>query len=160
MRHQVSHFIMERGFVNLCAMRRILVMSAQDRELLSLRSQSLASRRHLPSHAKVRSTTYRLGRRVKPLAPCGRLTISSTHSLPSASRSFSTANSFSKRKPLGQESGVQNLRLCWNKSVRMTSWLLHRWIGWPNQRSNCWASPRHRSKKPSPSSAFLTNWIE
>ena len=33
------------------------------------------------------------------------------------------------KKPPGQKSGVQHLRLCWNKSVRMTSWVLHRWIG-------------------------------
>ena len=38
-------------------------------------SQSLASRRHLPSHAKVRSTTQRRGRTSKPLALSVRLTI-------------------------------------------------------------------------------------
>ena len=39
-------------------------------------SQSLASLRHRPSHAKVRSTTQRLGRISKPLAMSERLTIS------------------------------------------------------------------------------------
>ncbi|AWI61868.1 transposase [Sinorhizobium fredii] len=38
-------------------------------------SQSLANRRHLPSHAKVRSTTQRRGRTSKPLALSVRLTI-------------------------------------------------------------------------------------
>lgn len=40
------------------------------------RSKSLASLRHLPSHAKVRSTTHRRGRTSKPLALSDRLTIS------------------------------------------------------------------------------------
>ena len=38
-------------------------------------SQSFAKRRHLPSHAKVRSTTQRRGRTSKPLALSERLTI-------------------------------------------------------------------------------------
>lgn len=39
-------------------------------------SQSLASLRHRPSHAKVRSTTHRLGKTTKPAALSDRLTIS------------------------------------------------------------------------------------
>ncbi len=38
-------------------------------------SQSFANRRHLPSHAKVRSTTQRRGRTSKPFALSVRLTI-------------------------------------------------------------------------------------
>jgi hypothetical protein len=38
--------------------------------------QSLARRLHRPSHANVRSTTYRRGRRTKPLAVSDRLIIS------------------------------------------------------------------------------------
>jgi hypothetical protein len=41
------------------------------------RSKSFASLRHLPSHAKVRSTTQRRGRTSKPLALSDRLMISS-----------------------------------------------------------------------------------
>ncbi len=40
------------------------------------RSQSLVNRLHLPSHAKVRSTTHRRGRRTKPVAVSERLMIS------------------------------------------------------------------------------------
>ena len=36
---------------------------------------------------------------------------------------------FFEEKTSGAKSGVQHLRLCWNKSGRMTSWMLHRWIG-------------------------------
>jgi len=39
-------------------------------------SQSFASLLHLPSHAKVRSTTQRLAMTTKPVALLGRLTIS------------------------------------------------------------------------------------
>lgn len=59
----------------------------------SCRSQSFASLRHLPSHAKVRTTTHRRGRTSKPLALSGRLTISIVN-LPiycSAPRSFGPA---------------------------------------------------------------------
>ena len=70
------HEINILGLANHCAMRRILAISAQNIELLGVRFQSLASRRHLPSHVKVRSTIHHLGRRVNPMAPCGRLTIS------------------------------------------------------------------------------------
>ena len=70
------HEINILGLTNHCAMRRILAISAQNIELLGVRFQSLASRRHLPSHVKVRSTIHHLGRRVNPMAPCGRLTIS------------------------------------------------------------------------------------
>jgi len=44
-----------------------------------VRSKSLASLRHLPSHAKVRSTTHRRGKTWKPMTPFGRLTISSVN---------------------------------------------------------------------------------
>ncbi len=71
--------------------RRILATSAQAVELSIVRSQSLANRRHLPSHAKVRSTTHRLGSRTKPFALSGRLTVSSVHSSPMACRSLSPA---------------------------------------------------------------------
>lgn len=40
------------------------------------RSKSLASLRHLPSHANVRSTTHRRGRTSMPLAMSDRLMIS------------------------------------------------------------------------------------
>ncbi len=43
-------------------------------------SQSLSSRRHLPSHAKVRSTTHLRGRTSKPLAVSDRLMISMVQS--------------------------------------------------------------------------------
>ena len=46
---------------------------------------------NLPSHAKVRSTTHRLGSRTKPFALSGRLTVSSVHSSPMACRSLSPA---------------------------------------------------------------------
>jgi len=39
-------------------------------------SQSLAKRLHRPSHAKVRSTTHRFGKTMKPFAWSDRLTIS------------------------------------------------------------------------------------
>ena len=42
-------------------------------------SKSLARRRHLPNHAKVRSTAQRRGSNWKPLTPSGRLTISIVH---------------------------------------------------------------------------------
>lgn len=56
-------------------------------------SQSLASLRHRPSQAKVRSTTHRRGRTSKPLAVSVRLIISFVHSpiLSSAPRSFGPA---------------------------------------------------------------------
>ena len=41
-----------------------------------MRSQSLASLRHRPSHARVRSTTHRLAITTKPATPFGRLMIS------------------------------------------------------------------------------------
>ena len=54
----------------------MLATSPQAVELLIVRSQSLANRRHLPSQAKVRSTTHRLGSKTKPFALFGHLTIS------------------------------------------------------------------------------------
>jgi transposase len=56
-------------------------------------SQSLASRRHRPSQAKVRSTTQRRARTSKPLASSERLTISIVHApiLSIALRSFGPA---------------------------------------------------------------------
>ena len=41
----------------------------------TLRSRSLLSRRHLPSHANVRSTVQRIGSRTQPSDPSGRRTI-------------------------------------------------------------------------------------
>ena len=56
-------------------------------------SQSFASLRQRPSHAKVRSTTHRLGMTSKPFAVSERLTISSVHFpiLSRAPRSFGPA---------------------------------------------------------------------
>lgn len=56
-------------------------------------SQSLASLRHRPNHANVRSTTYLPGNTSKPLAVSERLMISMVHlpMLASASRSLSPA---------------------------------------------------------------------
>ena len=36
-----------------------------------------------------------------------------------------------EEKTTGAKSDVQHMRLCWNNSVQLTSWLLHRRIGWP-----------------------------
>jgi hypothetical protein len=44
-------------------------------------SQSLARRRHRPSHAKVLSTTQRFGKTINPLAQSERLTILSVSPL-------------------------------------------------------------------------------
>ena len=52
------------------AMKAMAVAEAMDF------SQSFASLRHRPSHAKVRSTTHRRGRTSKPLAVSERLMIS------------------------------------------------------------------------------------
>lgn len=56
-------------------------------------SQSLARRRHLPSQAKVRSTTYRRGSTSELLAASERLMISTVHGpmLARARRSLSPA---------------------------------------------------------------------
>jgi hypothetical protein len=51
--------------------------------------QSFASRRRLPSHAKVRSTTQRRGRTLKPLASSVRLTIWRVNAAISCSAPFS-----------------------------------------------------------------------
>lgn len=52
-------------------------------------SQSLASRRHRPSQAKVRSTIQRRAMTTNPVAPGGRLTISISGPWVAASASFS-----------------------------------------------------------------------
>lgn len=51
-------------------------------------SQSLASRRHRPSHAKVRSTTQRRGKTLKPLAVSDRF-MTSMVQVPHAGESVS-----------------------------------------------------------------------
>ena len=58
----------------------MLAMVAHAVEEAMVRSQSLASRRQRPSHAKVRSTTQRRGNSTKPLAVSERLMISSVQS--------------------------------------------------------------------------------
>src|SRR5271167_2814718 len=74
-----------------------LSISRMDCSLMNARalrvrfSKSLASRRHRLSHAKVRSTTQRLGRTSKPCAVSERLTISTDNSgnrLANAARNF------------------------------------------------------------------------
>ena len=71
----------------------MLAMKVHAVELAMDCSQSLASRRHRPSHAKVRSTTQRRGRTSKPLAASERFMISIVQSpCPlSAARNFSPA---------------------------------------------------------------------
>ncbi len=56
-------------------------------------SKSLARRRLRPNQANVRSTTHRRGKSTKPLAACGRVTISRVQvpSLASAPMSFGPA---------------------------------------------------------------------
>ncbi len=58
---------------------RIEAISAQAVEDAMDFSQSLASRRQRPSHAKVRSTTHRRGSTSKPLALSERLMMSIVH---------------------------------------------------------------------------------
>ena len=87
----LKFYVALQCLASLRVRRRILARSAQAVELSIVRSQSLANRRHLPSHAKVRSTTHRLGSRTKPFALSGRLTVSSVHSSPMACRSLSPA---------------------------------------------------------------------
>src|SRR3546814_594069 len=55
--------------------RRICARSSHVAALAMVCSESLASRRQRPSHAKVRSTTQRRGRTSNPLAASERLTI-------------------------------------------------------------------------------------
>ena len=57
-------------------MRRIDASSSHASDEAIVDSQSLASRRQRFSHAKLRSTTHRLGRTTNPLAASDRLTIS------------------------------------------------------------------------------------
>ena len=87
----LKFYVAWQCLASLRVRRRILATSAQAVELSIVRSQSLANRRHLPSHAKVRSTTHRMGSRTKPFALSGRLTVSSVHSSPMACRSLSPA---------------------------------------------------------------------
>ena len=61
---------------SLRSMRRIDASLRKASALRDRFSKSLANLRHRPSHAKVRSTTQRLGRTSKPLAVSDRLTIS------------------------------------------------------------------------------------
>jgi EAL domain-containing protein (putative c-di-GMP-specific phosphodiesterase class I) len=63
---------------SLRSMRRIDAILRKASALRERFSKSLASLRHRPSHANVRSTTQRLGRTSKPLAVSDRLTISVT----------------------------------------------------------------------------------
>ena len=56
--------------------RLIAASSHQACDEATVRSQSLASLRHRPSHARVRSTTHRLAITTKPATPFGRLMIS------------------------------------------------------------------------------------
>ena len=67
-------------------MSRMLATSVHAVETSILRSQSFASRRQRPSHAKVRSTTHRRGRTTNPFAVSQRLMISIFHSPCSAER--------------------------------------------------------------------------
>ncbi len=71
-------------------MSRMLAMNVHAVELSIVRSQSLASLRHRPSQAKVRSTTHRRGITANPLAVSLCLTTSIVQSpWPAiASRSF------------------------------------------------------------------------
>ncbi len=61
-------------------MSLMLAINVQAVELARDFSQSFARRRHLPSHAKVRSTTHRRGRTSKPFAVSERLMISMVQS--------------------------------------------------------------------------------
>lgn len=61
---------------SLRIMRRIEASLRNASALRDRFSKSLASLRHRPNHAKVRSTTHRLGKTWKPLAMSDRLTIS------------------------------------------------------------------------------------
>ena len=66
-------YVFKHSFLS---MRRIDAKSRKARAVLVRFSNSLASRRHLPSQANVLSTTHRLGMTSKPTAVSHRLTIS------------------------------------------------------------------------------------
>ena len=57
----------------------MLAIMSQASALAMVASKSLARRRFRPSQAKVRSTTQRRGRTLKPVTSSLRLTISSVH---------------------------------------------------------------------------------
>ncbi len=87
----LKFYVALQCLASLRVTRRMLAMCAQAVELSTVFSQSLANRRHLPNHAKVRSTTQRMGSRTKPFTAPGRLTISRVHLLPMVCRSLSPA---------------------------------------------------------------------
>ena len=64
------------GLHSFRSMRRIEARRRNASPFRFKHSQSFASLLHLPNHAKVRSTTHRLGNMTKPLAASERLTIS------------------------------------------------------------------------------------
>ena len=66
----------QAGLLSFLTMSRIEARRKNASAFPFRHSQSLASLRHLPSHAKVRSTTQRLGTSTKPFAASERLTIS------------------------------------------------------------------------------------
>jgi hypothetical protein len=63
------------GFASMRVTRLMWAMRSQASALAMVFSQSFAIRRHLPSHAKVRSTTHLRGMASKPCAVSERLTI-------------------------------------------------------------------------------------
>ena len=69
--HETWQYLASRRVMSL-----MLAINVQAVELARDFSQSFARRRHLPSHAKVRSTTHRRGRTSKPFAVSERLMIS------------------------------------------------------------------------------------
>ena len=75
--------IVELGIRFFCASRLSirwiianLTNASDDRTLFS---RSLLNRRHLPSHANVRSTVHRIGSSTQPTASFGRCTMFSSH---------------------------------------------------------------------------------
>jgi len=66
-------YVFKQSFLDI---RRIDARRRKARAVLVRFSKSLARRRHLPSHAKVLSTTHLLGMTSKPTAVSDRLTIS------------------------------------------------------------------------------------
>ena len=66
-------YVFKHSFLSI---RRIDAMRRKARAVLVRFSKSFARRRHLPSHAKVLSTTHLLGMTSKPVAVSDRLTIS------------------------------------------------------------------------------------
>jgi len=72
----VQHF---HGLASLRVRSLRWATRSQATWVAAVASKSLARRRHLPNHAKVRSTTQRRGNSWKPLTPRGRWTISMVH---------------------------------------------------------------------------------